>query len=217
MIGLTAAMAACGMVFVAALVMHHRSQRGDVRSKLPFMAGLAAAVLVLSAASYAALGRWSDWQEQRVDRDVSYLLAAKITEAQRRVKNAPDNIAAQIELAEAYLEVGRYQDAADVFDVCLTLGGPKAEIFAKKAFALYYRDGRKMSAQACAAADQALALNKLDVQTRMLLGQDAFLNGRYDEAIRQWRMLLDSGAAPAQERALRNAIANAESRARKKD
>ena len=55
MIGLTAAMAACGMVFVAALVMHHRSQRGDVRSKLPFMAGLAAAVLVLSAALFGGI------------------------------------------------------------------------------------------------------------------------------------------------------------------
>lgn len=74
-----------------------------------------------------------------------------------------------------------------------------------------------MSDEARSAADKALALNKLDVQTRMLLGQDAFLNARYAEAIAQWRMLLDSGAAPAQERALRNAIANAESRARKQD
>ena len=217
MIGLTASMAACGIVFLAALVIYHRTRASLAAEKLPFMAGFAAAVLVLSAASYAALGRWSDWQEQKVDREVNYLLAAKVTEAQRRVKNAPENIAAQIELAEAYLEVGRYQDAADVFDVCLTLGGPKAEIYARKAFALYYRDGRKMTAQARAAADQALALNKLDVQTRMLLGQDAFLNEHYAEAIRQWRMLLDSGAAPAQERALRNAIANAESRARKQD
>lgn len=46
----------------------------------------------------------------------------------------------------------------------------------------------------------------------MLLGQDAFLNGRYAEAVGHWRMLLDAGAAPDKERALKTAIAKAEAR-----
>ena len=43
------------------------------------------------------------------------------------------------------------------------------------------------------------------------------MHQRYDEAVSHWKMLLDAGVAPAQQRALRNAIANAESRARLQD
>ena len=55
-------------------------------------------------------------------------------------------------------------------------------------------------------------MNPLEVRTRMLLGQDAFLNGRYAEAVGHWRMLLDAGAASDKERALKTAIAKAEAR-----
>ena len=65
--------------------------------------------------------------------------------------------------------------------------------------------------------ERALSINALDVQTRMLLGEDAFMHQRYDEAVSHWKMLLDAGVAPAQQRALRNAIGNAESRARLQD
>lgn len=217
MFGLTALLVAVGVLFAAVLAVYHRRAKTDASSKGPFMTGFVAAILVLSAASYASLGRWSDWTHQTVDRDVSYLLATKITEAQRRVKLAPRSAPMRIALADAYLEVGRYQEASQTYGEALEITGPRAELYGKLAYALYYRDGRQMSDEARSAADKALALNKLDVQTRMLLGQDAFLNARYAEAIAQWRMLLDSGAAPAQERALRNAIANAESRARKQD
>lgn len=217
MIGLTVLLVLIGVLFAVVLAVYHRRAGVGASSKGPFMTGFVAAVLVLSAASYASLGRWSDWQEQKVDEDVNYLLATKITEAQRRVKLAPRSAPMRIALAEAYLAVGRYQEAAQAYDEALEITGPRAELYGKLAYALYYRDGRRMSDEARSTADKALALNRLDVQTRMLLGQDAFLNGRYAEAIAQWRMLLDSGAAPAQERALRNAIANAESRARKQD
>ena len=44
----------------------------------------------------------------------------------------------------------------------------------------------------------------------MLLGQDAFLQGRWEAAVKEWRTLLESGVAPEKTRALKNAIAKAE-------
>ena len=62
------------------------------------------------------------------------------------------------------------------------------------------------------AVGRVVDMYSLEVRTRMLLGQDAFLNGRYAEAVGHWRMLLDAGAAPDKERALKTAIAKAEAR-----
>ncbi len=214
---LTVLVLVVGLGWTAVLAVDYRRRGRGTPGARTFMAAFAAVTFVLSAAGYASLGRWSDWQVEKTNHDVGYLLTTQITEAQRRVKMAPQSAAARVALGDAHLEAGFYREAVEDYRAAIGLSGPRAELYGKTAYALYYRDGRRMSGEARAAADQALALNRLDVQTRMLLGQDAFLNGRYEEAIAQWRMLLDSGAAPAQTRALRNAIANAESRARQQD
>ena len=86
------------------------------------------------------------------------------------------------------------------------------ELLGIKVFAQYYRDGRQFAPETQAAVGRVFDMNPLEVRTRMLLGQDAFLNGRYAEAVGHWRMLLDAGAAPDKERALKTAIAKAEAR-----
>ncbi len=214
---MTLLLAAGSLVPAAVLALYWRRHRSAAPGRGAFTVVFAGVIVALSAAGYAKLGHWSDWDVREVDRDVGYLMTAEIGQAQRRVKMAPKSAPAQVALAEAQLKAGLYAQALEAYREALELAGPSADLYGRIAYAAYYRDGRRMSPEAQAAADQALALNKLEVRTRMLLGQDAFLNARYSEAIAQWRLLLDSQAAPAQERALRNAIANAESRARQQD
>lgn len=184
---------------------------------MPLTVGFAVLVLASSVAVYAGFGRYADWQNEQTGVETNYMLAAKIAEARRMVKNMPNNARAQSELAEALYEAGQYGEAVEVFNEFIKVGGESAEALGRLARAMYYRDARVITAETHRVIERALSINALDVQTRMLLGEDAFMHQRYDEAVSQWKMLLDAGVAPAQQRALRNAIANAESRARLQD
>lgn len=143
---------------------------------------------------------------------MDYLLAAKVNEARRQVTFAPDSVSAQREFAQISLEVGQYEDAVKAIDKMLSLVGDQPDLLGMKVFAQYYRDGRQFTPETRLVIDRVLTMNPLEVQTRMLLGQDAFLNGRYAEAIQEWRTLLDAGAAPEKAQALKNAIAKAEAK-----
>lgn len=213
--GLTGLLAVAAVVAALAVVFYQR-RRGSASDR-PLAAGFIAVLIVASSALYAGFGRFGDWQEVHVDNDAAHLLTAKITEAQRKTKLMPDNAYAHEELAGAYMEAGRYREAVEAYDVCLKLGGEKADVLGKKAYALYYRDGRRLTDEVRGVIERTLTLNRFEEQVLMLLGQDAFMHERWEEAIGYWRTLLDSGAAPARERALLTAIANAEARARKQD
>jgi cytochrome c-type biogenesis protein CcmH/NrfG len=86
-----------------------------------------------------------------------------------------------------------------------------------KVQAMYYRDGRRLTDKTREVIARVFELDELEVQTRMLLGQDAYLNGRFEEAIKEWKLLVDARIAPEKENALLNAIANAERRIVRKD
>ncbi len=212
--GLDVLIAAAAVLFAAMLGAY--ALRSKTRS-VPLTAGFAVLVFASSVVVYAGFGRYADWQNEQTGVETNYMLAAKIAEARRMVKNMPGNAQAQSELAEALYEAGQYDEAVEVFNELLKVGGESAEALGRLARAMYYRDARVITAETRRVIERALSLNALDVQTRMLLGEDAFMHKRYDEAVSHWKMLLDAGVAPAQQRALRNAIANAESRARLQD
>lgn len=212
--GLDVLIAAAAVLFAAMLGAY--ALRSKSRS-VPLTAGFAVLVFASSVVVYAGFGRYADWQNEQTGVETNYMLAAKIAEARRMVKNMPGNAQAQSELAEALYEAGQYDEAVEVFNELLKVGGESAEVLGRLARAMYYRDARVITAETRRVIERALSINALDVQTRMLLGEDAFMHKRYDEAVSHWKMLLDAGVAPAQQRALRNAIANAESRARLQD
>ena len=177
------------------------------RSFVPFFGFL---VIVASLSLYAALGRSGDWQVKKADDSVAYLVTAKITEAQRRVEANPEDASAQQALAVLHLEVGQYEEAVERINRTIASVGEHADLLGLKAFALYYRDGKQLTKETRTLIGEALVKNPLEVQTRMLLGQDAFTRGDYAQAIGHWKVLLDAGVAPDKERQLRNAIGNAE-------
>ena len=169
-----------------------------------------------SAAIYAHLGSFTSWQEQRVDENADWLLAARITEARREARLSPGRPEAKIRLAQSLMDGGQYREALQALEEGARESGGSPEILGLMAFAMYYRDGRRITKETAAVISRALAMDPVEAQSRMLLGQDAYLNGRYPEAVSHWKRLLDSHTVPERERALRNAIANAESRMARK-
>lgn len=169
-------------------------------------------LVTLSTGVYAWLGRPVEWMTQRADADVGYLRAAKVNEARRQADLAASDAEAQKREAQARLEVGQYGEAVEALDRALAIAGNDTELMGLKVFALWYRDGRRFTDESRTLVDAVLAKNPYEVQTRMLLGQDAFMQGRWEAAVREWRLLLDSGTAPEKTRALKNAIAKAEAK-----
>lgn len=206
-------LAGVAMLVIAVLVCFQvMNRKQKAHGKNMFIMGFGGVLLVSSLCVYATLGRWGNWQQAQVDHDVDYLLAAKVNEARRQVTFAPDSVSAQRNLAVISLEAGQYEDAVKAIDKILSTVGEQPDVLGMKVFAQYYRDGRQFTPETRLVIDRVLKLDPLEVQTRMLLGQDAFLNGRYAEAIQEWRTLLDAGAAPGKEQALKNAIAKAEAK-----
>lgn len=169
-------------------------------------------ILVLSAAGYGFLGRFSDWDTREVDEFTDWQLVARITEARRAVKADPENEAAQMKLAQSYYAAGLYKDAVDTLDAAVTLCGETQELLSLKAQALYYRDGRRFGPEVRALTERLLRANPYNVEIRLLIANDAFLTGNYQKAIDEWEFLIRSGAAAGQRAALENAVANARSR-----
>lgn len=179
------------------------------RTFVPFFGFL---VIVASLSLYSMLGRPGDWQVKKADDSVAYLVTAKITEAQRRVEANPEDASAQHALAVLHLEVGQYEEAVERINRVTAIVGEHADLMGLKAFALYYRDGKQLTTETRTLIDRVLVKNPYEVQTRMLLGQDAYTRGNYAEAVGHWQVLLDAGVAPDKQGQLLNAIGNAKAK-----
>ncbi|MFB2654074.1 tetratricopeptide repeat protein [Shewanella seohaensis] len=171
-----------------------------------------ALLLLLTLAIYSQTGRYQDWNTGKLDENIDYLVAADITKALRLVDEQPQNPLALQALAEAYSAGGLYADAVQTLDKLLALAGEDAEVLGAKANALYYRDGRQMTAETQALIAQILALAPFEPQTRMLQANDAYLHGRYQESIDHWQALLAQPRAEINREALLNAIGKAQSK-----
>ena len=154
--------------------------------------------VAVAAAGYASIGHFGDWQVRTADEATDWQLAAGLTEARRAAKSET-----------ADYDGGKYAEAVDVLTESESRFGETSDAAALKAEALYYREGRKLTAEVKAITDRVLAANPYQVPVRLLLANDAFLNERWTEAIREWEFLLQSGAVKGRERAIENAIAKA--------
>ena len=173
---------------------------------------LAAVVAAAGSCLYAATGRYNDWSVQTVDDTTDWQLAARLTQARRAVKADAADAEAVMRLAQAYYDAGRYRDAVSTLEEAQARFGQNLETMSLKAHALYYRDGRMFSPEAKRLVQAVLAANPVHVPVRLLLANDAFLHERWQEAIQEWELLLQSGAAESLRPAIRNAVAKARER-----
>lgn len=169
-------------------------------------------LLAMTLTIYSQTGRYSDWDQGKVDEHIDYLVAADITKALRHVDDEPKNPLALMSLAQAYSAGGKYSDAVQTLDKLLALVGEDAEVLGAKANALYYRDGRQITPQTQVVIAQTLVIAPFEPQTRMLQATDAYLHGRYLEAIDHWQALLSQPSVEINREAILNAIGKAQSK-----
>lgn len=171
-----------------------------------------AVLFTVTLSIYRVTGRFDDWNQGQLDEHTDYLLAANITKGRQQLDKAPDDEIALLNLAQSYAAGGLYQDAIDTLDKLLLLQGNDAELLGMKANAMYYRNNRVISDNTRRVIEQALALNREELQTRLLLATDAYLKGEYQHAIEHWSILLDNQTQYFNRETINNAILRAQNK-----
>ena len=205
-----------GIGFIVALVsaifiFYACTQKKKAILSFPFLLFLIALV-GFSGAAYLKIGRFSDWQTAQVDVDQDPRLAAKITEARQLLQESPNDMVERRKLISLYMEAGQFGEAIKNINSLMEIRKQDPSLYALKAKALYYRDGKKLTPEVEEEVQSALRLNPREPSVKMFLAEDAFRNKDYEKAIGYWRSVLEAGNAPMQEKLIRTAIANAEQR-----
>lgn len=216
--------------FVGLIIWHHQKYirlctsdssfgnfKGDIKPCLPMnyanrlYPSLMVIVLVtLSLAIYALCGRFNDWDNGRINEQINYLVAADITKGRQQVDINPDDEVALLNLAESYAAGGMYAESVQTLTQLLLLNGNDAELLGMQATSMYYRDGRVITPDTSVVIAKALALQSNELQTRLLLATDAYLNGNYQKAMSNWQQLLTNNNQPFNRDAINNAINKAQ-------
>ena len=193
-----------GIGFIVALVsaifiFYACTQKKKAILSFPFLLFLIALV-GFSGAAYLKIGRFSDWQ------------TAQITEARQLLQESPNDMVERRKLISLYMEAGQFGEAIKNINSLMEIRKQDPSLYALKAKALYYRDGKKLTPEVEEEVQSALRLNPREPSVKMFLAEDAFRNKDYEKAIGYWRSVLEAGNAPMQEKLIRTAIANAEQR-----
>jgi cytochrome c-type biogenesis protein CcmH len=119
-------------------------------------------------------------------------LVAKVED--HLTRNPRDGRAWEV-LAPVYMRVGRFDDAARAWSNVIAYNGSNAEREANHGEAMVAAANGVVTAEAKAAFDRALALDKRDVMARFYMGMAADQDGRRAEAEKIWNDLI-AGAPP---------------------
>lgn len=187
---------------------HNQTQFSLSEIKIPMALSVIFVIFCLSL--YAQIGRFGEWDKGVIDENIDYLIAADINRNARKVNEQPNNEIALLSLAQSYADGGLYSDSINTLNELIALKGEDAGILGMKATAMYYRDNRTLSLDTKLVLARALALDKYEFQSRLLLATHAYLNGEYEEAIKEWQQLLQSSSELFNRAAINNAIFRAE-------
>ncbi|AWH88764.1 c-type cytochrome biogenesis protein CcmI [Limnobaculum parvum] len=157
-------------------------------------------VVLITAVGYGYVGQYQQSvQYSREDHtdpfsgmDISQIQDKVAAELQQRIRQSPSDTEAWFLLGQRYLNSNEFENALIAFDRVIQLRGSDAEVLTAKATTFYYQAGQRMTPQAQALINQALAQEPNQVTALMLLASDRFLNAQYQQAIDIWQQLLDS-------------------------
>ncbi|GIU15872.1 tetratricopeptide repeat protein [Shewanella sp. MBTL60-007] len=124
------------------------------------------------------------------DYNVDYLLVADINKGQKLAEKNPDDPLVLLGLAQSYIDGGLYKDAIETLDQLLVINSENTEALGLKASSMYYRDGRVINMDTSLVIARALTLHHEELNTRLLIANDAYLNGNYQKAIDNWNIVL---------------------------
>ncbi|QLB15345.1 cytochrome C biogenesis protein [Mannheimia granulomatis] len=170
------------------------------------------AIFVLSSAYYWQSGRYQAVQEgisdhQAFEREsVEHPTKSKndryIVSLQNQLRENPNNGGLWYELGQAYTLNNDFDSALICYDNAEKLLGKRPAVLGAVATARYYDNGQKMTPEIQTIIDQALALDKTENASLLLLASDSFLNNRYQEALDYWRKVLDGNNESIDRRAV---------------
>ncbi|MFT7091429.1 MAG: cytochrome c-type biogenesis protein CcmH [Sulfitobacter sp.] len=110
-----------------------------------------------------------------------------------RLKSQPDNFEGWYMLGRSYLNMGRYDEAAEAFAHLLETFTEDHSLFAFYAEALYMADGRVVTPRVAAAIEDTLALNPHDITMLEIKALGFFQRGELREAIGLFQRALAAG------------------------
>ncbi len=183
---------------------------------------IAFAIVSFSLYSYMILGAYPQLNspvainesEAHSELNPEQMLAFRLQQLAREVKNDPTNSQAWFSLGQAYISAGEFDNAIEAFDRVMKQVGEHAELLGPKAQAMYYKNNQQINGDIQAVIDKALALDSLDASTNILLGMDSFSNRDFAKAVKYWETVLNSGRPGISPQALMGAVEEAKNQLR---
>ncbi|AHG77109.1 cytochrome c biogenesis protein [Mannheimia varigena] len=170
------------------------------------------AILLIGTAYYGLSGRYQIVQEglqvhQKFEQQVNDPHSSSkneryIVSLQNQLRENPNNGDLWYELGQAYALDNDFDASLVCYRNAEKLLGKKPTVLGAMATARYYDNGQKMNAEIQALIEQALALNKNETTSLLLLASDSFLTNNYAEALVYWRKVLDSNNDAIDRRAI---------------
>ncbi len=117
-------------------------------------------------------------------------IGAMVAQVEAHVERSPDDGRAWEVLAPVYMRLGRFDDAVMAWRNAIRLNGSSASREADYGEALVAAGNGVVTAEAKAAFERALALDKQDVMARFYMGMAADQDGRRADADAIWNDLL---------------------------
>ncbi|HDL5432163.1 TPA: cytochrome C biogenesis protein [Mannheimia haemolytica] len=170
------------------------------------------AILLLAMTYYGLSGRYQvvqsglqqhqDFQQQMSDAHGTSKNERCILSLQNQLRENPNNGDLWYELGQAYALSNDFDSALVCYDNAEKLLGKRAAILGAIATARYYDNGQKMTVEIQAIIEQALQLDKNENASLLLLASDSFLNNNFQQALDNWRKVLDSNNDSINRRAI---------------
>ncbi len=173
------------------------SAGGPELGRMPLLAGLAA-MAVLAFGLYAVLGRPDLPAQPLASRAVAdgpaltpeLDLGGAITTIESALAANPDDLRGWTVIAPAYLEMGRFADAAKAYGRVIALSAPTPDLQTRQAEALLLAAQGAGSPEAMALLRAAADSDPRHVLSRLYLASELTRQGDYPQAIAAWNAAL---------------------------
>jgi cytochrome c-type biogenesis protein CcmH len=116
--------------------------------------------------------------------------AVLVARVEARLREHPDEGQGWDVIAPVYLSMGRYSDAADAYGNAIRLLGPSAKRLSGEGQAMVLENGGVVTEDARHLLERALELDSTLMEPRILIAIAKEQDGKFAEAIDDWRTLL---------------------------
>lgn len=163
----------------------------------PLLIGLAA-IAAMSLGLYAWLGSPDMPAQPLADRPElaaqNITLDEAVAQIEARLSQVPDDVRGWTVIAPAYVELGRYADAAAAYRKVITLSGPNADLETDLAEVLLLAADGAGSEEAMDLLQSAADRDPAHARSRLYLAAESMRLENYDEAAGYWQQAIDVAA-----------------------